>query len=110
MPKLNLTICCPQCNHTVQASVKDNYRNFLIFVCPNCHRNVAYYDNKVDIISDRLVKKLMSKKHLQYCGVLENNVAVMEHGSGKGLTRDSIMDLRILLETSQDVNDFISKI
>lgn len=111
MPKLTLKISCPECHEVIQASVQDNCRDFLIFVCPKCHKNVVCYDNKVDTISDRLVKKLISKKHLQYCGVVETaSPAVMERGSGEGLTRNSLIDLKILLETSRDVNEFLSRI
>jgi hypothetical protein len=111
VPKLTLNIHCPECNHTIQASVTENYKDFIILVCPKCHKNIVCYDNKVDVISDQCVKKLISKKHLQCCGVVETDAqASAECGSGKGLTNDSLTDLKILLETSQDVNDFLSKI
>jgi hypothetical protein len=111
VPKLTLNIRCPECDHTIQASVTENYKDFIIFVCPKCHKNIVCYNNKVDVISDQCVKKLISKKHLQCCGVVETNTpALPEAGSGRALTNDSVIDLKILLETSQDVNDFLSKI
>jgi ribosomal protein S27E len=109
VPKLTLKISCPGCKNIIQASVT-NHSNFLIFICPKCHKNVACYDNKIDIISDKLVRKLISKKHLQYCGVIEVNNPTPQLCPDKGLTVDFFTDLKILLETSQDVNDFISKI
>jgi hypothetical protein len=111
VPKTTLKIRCPECGEVIQASVQDSYRDFLIFVCPKCKNNVVCYDNKVDVISDQCVKKLLSKKHLQCCGIVESSSSdTMEYGSGKELTSDSVVDLKILLETSQDVSDFIAKI
>jgi hypothetical protein len=111
VPKLTLNVRCPECNHTIQASVTENYKDFIIFVCPKCHKNIVCYNNKVDVISDQCVKKLISKKHLQCCGVVETDApAISESVTDKGLTKDTLIDLKILLETSVDVNDFISKI
>ena len=109
MPKISVRINCPECNLPIQASVvQEDYKDFLLYSCPRCQKNVVYYNNKVKIISDRILKKLISQKKLKYCGNL--GVAPMEQGRGKGLTKESVTDLKILLETSKDINEFISKI
>jgi hypothetical protein len=96
---------------SINANVQEDYKDFLILVCPRCYRNVAYYNNKVDIISNRLIKKLIAKKRLRCCGSIDIPSQILpEHGFGKGLTVESLIDLKILLETSKDVDEFISKI
>jgi hypothetical protein len=101
-------INCPECNLPINAQVQGEYGKFLLYVCPRCKSNVIFYDNKVDVVSDNILKKLIRKKKLRYCGIVDS--IPMETGRGKGLSKESVTDLKILLETSQDVDDFLSKI
>jgi hypothetical protein len=106
----SVKINCPDCECPIQASiVKDQYK-FLLYVCPDCKKNIIYYKNKVEIISDEILKKLVAKNKLSCCGKLSSTAPAEEPDTRKGLTKDFLVDLKILLETSNDVDDFISKI
>lgn len=107
MHKISVKLDCPKCGFPVNASLEEDCRGFLLFVCPKCQSNVVYYNNKVDTISDFMVSKLIKNKKLKMCGILG-----AQSGSrlGKLVDYDDIINLRIILETSLDVSDFLEKI
>ena len=104
----SIKINCPGCDHHVMAEINNGIGRFILFVCPNCHKNVIYFDNKVDTISDKALKKLIRRGKLHYCGVIDSEG--VKKVESKEITPETVTDLKILLETSKSVDDFISKI
>ena len=118
-----LALKCPQCELPAKAQLDTPYHKFLIYTCPKCKSNVVYYGNRIDIISDRLLKKLVKTKKVKFCGNVSFNkdtrtrVKVKLPPSVKRLppntrkiTKDDLLDLKILLETETDYDTFLSKI
>jgi len=97
---------CPKCRYTIKAELK-KYCDFILYRCPKCHRNVVYYNNKFDIISDKMVEKLRANKRMKFVSWSSNPVAVAK---SEGITEDKILDLKILMETEKDFNSFLAKI
>lgn len=96
---------CPKCKLAIGAKVQE-LRDFLIYICPKCQSNVVYYNNKVDIISDKLLRKLLKQKRLASCGQIE----IVDHKPHMAITMDDVTDLKISLETSKSVDDFLAKL
>jgi hypothetical protein len=107
MPEISLKLACPKCGLSVKASLGDNCSEFILFVCPKCQSNVVYYDHKIDVISNKLLSKLIRNKRLKMCGVLKANTSLRNN---QPINFDDIVNLRIVLETSLGVDDFLSKI
>lgn len=107
MHKVSIKLDCPKCGFLVNASLENSCHGFLLFVCPKCQSNVVYYNNKIDIISDRMLSKLIKEKKLKMCGELGANPGIRD---GQPINFDDIVNLRIALETSLDVSDFLGKI
>ena len=114
-----LNLKCPKCGCPARAEVKKQVYKFLIYVCPKCDSNVVYYDNKIDIISDRLVESMAKKDKLHYSGQAvfpkrhkkqKTGISEARTGLSRGITPDKIVDLKILLNTETDFDSFISKI
>jgi hypothetical protein len=106
MPKVSIKLGCPKCGFPVEASIEDCHE-FLLFVCPQCQSNVVYYNNKLDIISNKMLSKLIRKNKLKQCGIL--NVDATEKLE-EPINADDIINLKIALQTSKDVKDFLQKI
>jgi endogenous inhibitor of DNA gyrase (YacG/DUF329 family) len=106
MPKISVKLSCPKCGFPVSAAIENRHHEFLLFICPKCQSNVVYYDNKLDIISDNMVKKLVKDHKLQMCGMLQ----IDAKKSDCPITFDDIINLKITLETSNGVDDFLKKI
>lgn len=105
--KVSIKMGCPKCGFPVQASIEECTHEFLLFVCPKCQSNVVCYDNKLDIISNRMVNKLLKSNKLKQCGILSvKSLEKPEHP----ISSDDIINLRIALQTSKDVKDFLKKI
>jgi hypothetical protein len=102
------TFKCPRCGFEAKAIIRERYK-FVIYVCPKCQSNVAHYKNKLSIVSDRLVNSLVKTKRFKCCGELSFE-SKEKAPAGPGLTKDAITDLKILLETSKDVNTFLKKL
>ena len=107
MPKVSIKLGCPKCGFPVKASIEEYCHEFLLFVCPKCQSNVVYYNNKLDIISNRMVAKLLKRDKLKQCGIL--NVNAMEKFD-EPINSDDVVNLKIALQTSKDVDDFLRKI
>jgi len=107
MHKVSVKLDCPKCGFPAHASIKENWGEVLLFICPHCHSNVVYYDNKVDIISDRLLGKLLRKNKLKTCGALD---VPEEHVGERPISEEDLIDLRITLETADSVESFLKKI
>jgi len=108
MPEVSLKFDCPNCGCSVKAFIEDEEsRLFLFFVCPECKKNVVYYDNKLDIISDKMVMKLFRNDKLKICGELKSSqIKFSDHV----INEDDIANLKIMLGTSKDIDDFLEKI
>ena len=106
-----LTIRCPRCNLDASAKVGP-FKKFLVYTCPKCGSNVVLYDNKVDIISDKLLGKLIKSGRVRSCGdVRFRGVSKVEKSYGKSeLTAEAVTDLKILLNTTDDFDSIVSQL
>jgi hypothetical protein len=120
MAKTVLSLACPKCHFPARAEI-EKFRKFIIYVCPKCQSNVVFYDNKVDILSDEMIRYLKSKKKLRMCGNALFPVGLEKANSSpvnpsppsssqEVITKDKIMDLKILLETEKDLGSLLSKL
>ena len=106
-----LTLRCPNCRLAAEAVLESPYHKFIVYTCPKCHSNVAYFKKRVDILPDHLFKKLLSKKKLSFCGSINfpvNKKAKIE--DTRYISGDDIVNLRILLETEKDSSRIISRL
>jgi hypothetical protein len=118
MSKTTMKFECPKCHTGARALLEESYK-FLIYKCPNCHSNVAFYNNKLTVISDRMISLLRKKKKIKLC---RTGMTVEESAPPKipvkvkplectdYITKDHILDLKILLETEKDLDSLISKL
>ena len=108
MYKTIVKLECPSCGYPAQAIIQQNSMKFLLFVCPDCQSNVVYYDHKLDIISDEMVNKLFQRNKLVECGNFTNteNPPI----NCQSLTPDDIVNLKIAIETSKSIEEFIKNI
>ena len=118
-----LKIQCPKCKHSVEATLKKAFK-VIMYSCPECQSNVVFYDNKTDIISDAMVSKLRSNKKLTFYAMANKEsspraVSTIPALPKKfrrpqirrdSLSKEDIVDLKILLETEKDTGSFLSKI
>lgn len=103
---------CPKCHCGAKAELETVYK-FLIYKCPNCHSNVAYYNNKLTVISDRMINILRKKKKLKFCHgdfKVDSSSKVTPEKFSEYITHDRIVDLKIILETEKDFNSLLSKL
>lgn len=123
--KTNIQLKCPRCSLSAEAAVTEKMTSFIIYTCPKCHANVVYYENKIDVISDSLLKKLIRNGKLQSCGRVafkgrkrtvcvrsEKPPEVIEGAPPRTevINDDDLLNLRIVLETMDDPNDIIKYI
>jgi hypothetical protein len=108
MVKKCLNLNCPKCSFQVKAELKVPFKKFILYICPECKNNVVYYNNKVDIISNRLVKSLIKRKILQICGDAVYTASDIKESDK--ISKDDIINLKILLETEQDFDKIIAKL
>ncbi len=102
---------CPKCGSPAHAEVKDQSYKFLLYVCPRCHSNVVHYDNKTDILSDSFALSVAKEYNLQFSG--QAVVPKPKESSKevpKEITEDTVLDLKILLNTETDFDTFLSKL
>lgn len=107
-----LKLECPRCHSPARAKVNKKVYKFLIYKCPICNSNVVYYENNVDVLSDKFMDSLMKDKHLTFCGdALFPKITPSNNNlKDEEITPDRIVDFRILLNTEKDFNKFIKKI
>lgn len=100
-----IPITCPRCSYSIDAIVDPAYL-FILYKCPQCQSNVVNYKNKVDIISDRLFLKLISKRKFKFIINKQTSKLV----TATCITENQIKNLRILMETEKDFDSFLKKI
>ena len=105
MNSINVDYRCPRCGFVAKAETDRKYK-IVLYVCPQCNSNVANYENKSSIISNRVVRAVVKRKKFKRCGELQYKEKE-KAPRPKELTKDTLIDLKILLETSPDVNSFI---
>jgi len=100
---------CPNCRFSVKAELEKKFNKFVLYVCPKCDRNVVYFKEKIRMISDKMVNRLKKEGRLQHCG---STMFYVPSRTQKplGISKDDIVNLRILLETEQDFNRIIEKL
>ena len=110
--KKSITLKCPKCGETTPVLFHRSTRKFVLYTCPKCDSNVVYYNNHVDVISDALVQKLMKKGKLRFCGNLDLKSRPKESRPVRDrvISKDDILDLRILLAKEEDVEKIVSKL
>jgi hypothetical protein len=91
-----------------KAEIKKRYK-FVIYVCPQCNSNIAQYEDKISVISNRIIRALVKHKKFKCCGELYFKKSE-KVSRPQNLTDDVMLDLKILLETSKDVDSFIKNI
>ena len=107
MAKITISLCCPKCQYPAKAEIKKFFK-FVIYKCPKCHSNVVYYDNKTDIISDKMMKLLGKRKKLKDFG--RATFPKINKKDGSKITKENVVDFKILLETEKDFDAFLSKL
>jgi len=90
---------CPNCSLEARIEIR-KFSKFVIYVCPKGK-------NKVSVISNRMVESLKTQQKLEVCGDVLFPTISKEKGE---ITEDSILNLRILLETEKDFNNFLKQI
>ena len=105
--KKTVPLLCPKCGLTAVVTLNEKYQKFLIYTCPECKSNVVHYNKKVEVISKRLLSKLMRKGKLKFCGNVQFKEVDKHPQIGRVISKDDIVDLKILLETEQDWNKII---
>lgn len=131
MDKLSVRLKCPKCGLPGEAVLEEASYKCILYVCPRCHSNVVCYQNKIDVITDHLLDNLLKNKKLEFCG----NVKFPEERGARGpkqrktrvkknirkkksvsstekgpITRDDILNLKILLETEKDFDSIVSRL
>jgi hypothetical protein len=107
-----LVLACPKCHLRAEAVLDEAYHKFIVYTCPKCQSNVVFFKHKIDIIPDHLFKKLIKKRKLTFCG----NVSFLcsegqpDRQIRGPITKEDIIDLKILLETEKDSSGIISKL
>jgi len=113
MPDLRVKVKCPKCSFIIKARL-ESFRDFIIYQCPGCKSNVAVMDNKVMVISKDLFKKLVNRGIFETCGNLKpmNTPKTKEkfQDTVHSISKDDILNLRILLETETDFDKILSKL
>lgn len=97
---------CPKCGTEVR--VEATYNKFFLYKCSSCKSNVVYFNDRIDVISDEMLSKIKKNKIFKCCGKATTTAIIK--CADEVINSDLILDLKILLETSKDVEDFISKI
>ena len=112
MSKAIINFECPKCHCGAKAELETIYK-FLIYKCPNCHSNVAYYNNKLAVISDRMINILRKKNKLKFCRAnfkADSSSKSFSEKFSEDITPDRITDLKIILETEKDFNKLLAKL
>lgn len=100
------TLACPKCSLEAQIEIR-KYCKFVIYVCPRCHSNIAYYADKLSIISDNMLNSLKKQKRLEVCG---NALFPIKSKDRETITKDTILNLKILLNTEKDFDNLLKQL
>lgn len=96
---------CPKCGVVTEFTEKSAAEmGVMIFICPGCGSNVVFYDHKVDIISTKLLKRLIRSGKLRTYGEIRLKMPQPAIGDKE------IRALKSVLDNTSDVNDFINKV
>ena len=103
MAKTIASFICPKCFCPVD-TVVDSIYLFVLYRCPECRSNVVCYGNKVSIVSNRLINKLIASGRLK---IFSDKKLVSETSC---ISEDQIQNLHMLMETEKDFDSFLKKI
>lgn len=128
MEHTSVNLHCPRCRLPGEAVLDESAFKCILYTCPRCHSNVVYYDNKIDIITDECLNKLLKKKKLQFCGNVtfkgkdekpkrrrplkkkEPSKTSLSHDKEKPISKDDVLNLKILLDTEDDLDSILSQL
>lgn len=99
-------LTCPKCSLEAQIEIR-KYCKFVIYICPKCKSNIAYYADKLNIISDRMLYALKKQKRLEVCG---NALFPVKSKNRNVITKDNILNLKILLNTEKDFDNLLKQL
>lgn len=102
----NRKLKCPKCGKIFMGRIETN-EACIICRCPGCDSNVAIMQDKRLIISDKLLEDLINKRRLKHCGFVFN---YDEPRRKKAISKEDITDLKILLETENNIDKIISRL
>ena len=108
MARSHKKFCCPKCGKEVTAIVQSTVVRNIIFKCPGCYSNVYIFNNKIGLLSDRFVAKLVRQKKVDYCGFVFDCERKIKRT--KAISKDDVLNLKILLETENNVDKIISSL
>lgn len=103
--KTEIELVCPNCDIHMKVFVEQKFRG-LLMICPHCFSNVVFYNQKLGVISDKLLSKLIKNDKLKACGIMN----ISRENIREAITQDDVIDLKIDLETSKSVDAFLKKI
>ena len=103
---------CPKCHHFANAKLDKKAYRVLIYRCPICSSNVVYYENNIDILSDEFMNSIIRSNKLRFCGDAFFHSISPSKSKAKDeyITKDRIIDLKILLNTEKNFNRLLSKL
>lgn len=101
MQNTTFMVKCPRCSLKAEAVIGE-YNKFFLYRCPRCSANVVHFNDKTRTISDKMLKKLIKKGKLDFCGHISFNSK--KHTA---ITDDDILNLKILLNLKSDPAEII---
>ena len=103
-------LICPKCQLPALAELDKDFKKFVIYTCPRCRSNVVCYENKMEVLSDRLVNRLLKSGRLEFCGEVSFHNFRSRRLRTDPISGDDVTNLRILLETESDSAKIISRL
>lgn len=111
MAKIIASFVCPKCSFPVDAVVDPVYL-FVLYKCPKCNSNVVSYEKKIDVVSDKLLTKLISTGKFKLFSEKTKAVTTKRpiRSTAPCITDEQIKNLRTLMDTEKDFDSFLKKI
>jgi len=109
MSKSIVSFECPKCSCAVDAIVDPVYL-FVLYKCPKCRCNVVSYEDKVDVISDKLILKLLASRKFKLQSSKKPSKPAPMKQEATIITEEQIEELRHLMATEKDFDSFLKKL
>ena len=109
MVKTKVKLECPKCGFPIVTYFeRGRSKAFILFICPDCHSNVVYYNGKTDIVSNELIRKLSQDGRIKIQKAVEVECPVS--GRRQPITGEDVSNVKDILEKSSSVDDFLHNI